>query len=95
MKRLNWRAVETLGLRVTARKSRSKSASAPWNSVENPVLRLCSNITERKRAERELRENKEQFGSRAISSNAFSEGRSKPDRLRDWRGVLSGRSHGR
>jgi len=62
MKRLNWRAVETLGHR---RDGAEIPIEVSFSAMElGGELRFCAfirDITERKRAERELRENKEQF----------------------------------
>ena len=60
MKRLNWRAVETLGLRCGAEIPIEVSFSA-MNWWRTWFCAFIRDITERKRAERELRENKEQF----------------------------------
>jgi len=72
-KRLNWRAVETLGLR---RDGAEIPIEVSFSAMElGPELRFCAfirDITDRKRAERELRENKEQFRvAREIQQRLF------------------------
>jgi serine phosphatase RsbU (regulator of sigma subunit) len=73
MKRLNWRAVETLGLR---RDGAEIPIEVSFSAMELAgELRFCAfvrDITERKRSERELRENKEQFRvAREIQQRLF------------------------
>ena len=72
-KRLNWRAVETLGLR---RDGAEIPIEVSFSAMElGGELRFCAfirDITERKKAERELRENKEQFRvAREIQQRLF------------------------
>jgi PAS domain S-box-containing protein len=72
-KRLNWRAVETLGLRRNGAEIPIEvSFSAMDLGGELRFVAFIRDITERKRAERELRENKEQFRvAREIQQRLF------------------------
>ena len=72
-KRLNWRALETLGLRRNGAEIPIEvSFSAMDLGGELRFVAFIRDITERKRAERELRENKEQFRvAREIQQRLF------------------------
>lgn len=73
VKRLNWRAVETLGLRRDGAEIPIEvSFSAMDLGGELRFVAFIRDITERKRAERELRQNKEQFRvAREIQQRLF------------------------
>jgi len=73
VKKLNWRAVETLGLRKDGAEIPIEvSFSAVDLGGETRFVAFIRDITERKRAERELRDNKEQFRvAREIQQRLF------------------------
>ncbi|MCI0746590.1 MAG: SpoIIE family protein phosphatase [Verrucomicrobia subdivision 3 bacterium] len=73
VKRLNWRAVETLGLRKDAAEIPIEiSFSAMDLGGEPRFVGFIRDITERKRAERELQQSKEQFRvAREIQQRLF------------------------
>jgi sigma-B regulation protein RsbU (phosphoserine phosphatase) len=70
---LNWRAVETLGLRRDGAEIPIEVSFSAMNlGGELRFVAFIRDITERKRAERELRENKEQFRvAREIQQRLF------------------------